>query len=77
MPVAGQSDGFRDYRPGQNLIAGWGEYPLQTEPNVQTIHLGGSLAGEFVMLPSAFRIGNILAGRPEQIYRFVTLDVNR
>jgi hypothetical protein len=76
-PAAGQSDGFRTYRPGQNLTVGWGEYPLHTQPDVQTIHLGGSLADEFQMLPSAFRIGNMLSlGVRLKGPNFVTFDMN-
>jgi hypothetical protein len=76
-PAGGQSDGFRAYRAGQHLTVGWGAYPLHTQPDVQTIDLGGILAGEFSMLPSAFRIGNELSlGVRFRGTHFVTLDVN-
>ncbi len=72
-----QADGFRTYRAGQHLTVGWGAYPLHTQPNVETIHLGGRLAGEFGRLPSAFRIGNVLSlGVRIRGTRIVTLDVN-
>jgi hypothetical protein len=76
-PAGGQSDGFRTYRAGQHLTVGWGAYPLHTQPDVQTIDLGGILAREFSMLPSAFRIGNELSlGVRFRGTDFVTLDVN-
>jgi hypothetical protein len=76
-PAGGQSDGFRTYRAGRQLTVGWGAYPLHTQPDVQTIDLGGILAGEFSMFPSAFRIGNRLSlGVRFRNTDFVTLDVN-
>ena len=75
--AGGQFDGFRTYRAGQNLTVGWGAYPLHTQPNVQTIHLGGILADEFTRLPSAFRIGNTLSlGVPITGTNIATADVN-
>ena len=57
-PATGQTDGFRTYRPGQQLTRDWGAYPLHPQPHVQPLH--GSLAAEFPWRPSALRAGNTL-----------------
>ena len=54
----GQTDGFRVYRPGQQVTQDWGAFPLHPQPYVQPLH--GFVAEDFPSLPSAFRAGNTL-----------------
>lgn len=58
-PQGGQVEGFRAYRPGQQLTQDWGAYPLHPQPDVQTLH-GLAATAFFRTLPSAFRTGDTL-----------------
>lgn len=57
-PEGGQTDGFRTYRPGQQVIQDWGAYPLHPQPDFQPLH--GFLGEDLPVQPSALRAGNTL-----------------